>query len=124
MRIKNLKKIKKQRQKLIKVKEVKKNYETLEYRIYEKIPNDLKVTQEHKGKVVEVAGYKPNNFFKIYDVRDDHILLIDENGQFRAFSEDMVMLHRNIKKREATRNINDIYNERVAKRLKKKDKKR
>ena len=112
------------KQKLIKVKEIKKNYETLEYKVYEKIPNDLKIIQEHKNKVVEVAGYKPNNFFKVYDVRDDHILLIDENGQFRAFSKDMVMLHRNIKKRETTRNTNDIYNDRITKRLKRKRKNR
>jgi len=112
----------KQKPKQIKVKEIKKNYEALEYKIYEKIPDELRITNDHKNKVVEVAGYKPNIFFKVYDVRDDHILLIDENGQFRAFSKDMVMLHRNIKKREVSRNINDIYSDRVAKRLRRKRK--
>ncbi len=86
-----------------------------EYKTYESIPEELKVTEEHIGKRLEIAGFKRTDYFKLQRINEDNVLVIDGVGQYRNFRLNAIVLHRNEKMRNSTININDLYFKQVNK---------
>lgn len=90
--------IKKKKQKKINVKEEFKDWKFgIKYLVFADVPEDLIPTEKNIGNIVEVAGFKPREFFKLvaWDTHLQHATVINENGATRSLEFDRVMLHRN-----------------------------
>ena len=91
-----------------------------EYNIWIDPPEELLPTEEHIGKILEVAGQNDKKEFnKLYNIAEDHITCIDVRGQFRAYKKESCILNRDEVKRESTDRIMDIIRKKVKRRGKK-----
>jgi hypothetical protein len=72
----------------------------VEYSLFLDIPNELIPTSDDVGKLVEVAGSEHRKEeFILRSVDDNSFTLITEQGQFRSFYKEAVILHRDEERR-------------------------
>jgi len=95
------KRIKKVRQKKIKLKEIEIDNNIINYFVYSSVPEKLQPNNELVGKIFQVAGKKLNDLFKLQNVYENHVMMMDESGAARAFKKESVALHTDENKRDA-----------------------
>ncbi len=71
------------------------------FEVYKDYPKELTPKLEDVGAILEVAGYKNNDYFKLMGVSDKAVTVVDPNGASRTYSIDSVILHRNEKVRNS-----------------------
>lgn len=93
------KRIKKPKKIRIKQEEKETRYGN-KYSIFVNPPEELIPTQEDVGRYLEVAGYKDKDYFRLVEVQEKNVLLIDDSSSFRNRYLSSVILHRNEKIRD------------------------
>ena len=110
------KRISKFKERKIELKEISKLWNGIqEYKVYESVPEELRVKEEHIGLRLEVAGYKRTDYFKLKRINSDNVMVVDATGQFKNFRLEAIALHRNEKIRNSILDINQLYYSKVKK---------
>ena len=83
---------------ILKTKKMKGDYGT-EYHIFKNLPEELNVKEENIGQIVEIAGQKPSEFYKLISFDDKSALTVTSKGSFKAFRIESVAIQQDTRVR-------------------------